>query len=182
MTFRFPEKPSERTTFHKPRTYVPEVHRAKTPSSKPLHLPTRRAKQELPTIARPEKKSTKPVETLSGFVQGKKASDLEERLANSLVGAGLKFRFQYLVDTAHTLPDQAKNVDFVVFNAGRVYPIEVYGSYFHSSAGDRLHDQVRERELDDKFEQFGWERMRILWDYDLFDQEQANLAVRRLFI
>lgn len=185
MTFRFPEKPHKHRGFTPSRPYVPEPPKKKrnvTPKTKAYHLPTRRGKKELPAIERPGRVSLREPETLTGIVQNKKASDLEERFARALSQARLPFKFQYLMDTQYTRPGQPKNIDFVVKDAGRIYPIEVYGQYFHTSAGDRRHDQKRERELDDKFQALGWERLQIVWWYELFDQPAANLVIRKLFI
>lgn len=147
-----------------------------------FRFPKTKKKVEFPGILRPPKKDIGGGEILTGFINGRKASELEERFANSLRSVGLGFYFQWIMNTEYTLPDQAKNVDFIVYVGNRVYPVEIYGSYFHSSAGDRLHDANRERELNREFDKFGWERLTIIWDYELFDQTQADNTVRRLFL
>lgn len=148
-----------------------------------FRFPTRKAKEKLPGILRPTQESVNTGENLTGYIGDKKASDLEERFARAVGKIGLNFAFQWRVATEYTLPDQQKNVDFVVTQTdGRVVPVEVYGSYFHTSAGDRVRDNARERELDTVFERWGWEKLVVIWDYQLYNQEVADSTARRLFV
>ena len=135
---------------------------------------------EFPGILRPKQYKFKEDE-LSGTVHGKDASDIEERFAKALDRSNIDYYFQRFVETEYTLPDNEKQVDFVVYWARRVWPVEIYGSYFHSSAGDRLRDLERERQLDDVFARWGWEKLQIIWDYELYDMPAALGVVRRLF-
>lgn len=135
---------------------------------------------DFPGILRPKQTSVEQDE-LSGTVHGKKASDIEERFAKALDRAGISYGFQYFVETEYTLPDNEKQVDFVVYHNNRKYPVEIYGSYFHSSSGDMLRDMERERQLNDRFRAWGWEDLQTVWDYELFDMTAAQETVRRLF-
>jgi len=172
--FRFGESNNQLDTFQFGRTKP-----AKEDEGFRFDRPSQ-ARPETPPILRP-KFQTEEV-TLTRQINGKRASDLEEYFANALRAAGITFYFQYLVDTEYSVPGEPKNVDFLVLYNGHEYPIEIYGAYFHTSAGDRLKDQNRERQLDDEFQKRGFEKLQILWEGEVFDQEAANAAVRRLFL
>lgn len=147
-----------------------------------FRFPAKSKKPDLPGIIRTPSQILGDTEVLTGIVNGRDASDLEERFANALRKAGLGFYFQWLVETRYSLPAQEKVVDFIVYANKRVYPVEIYGDYFHESYGARQHDMIRERELNDVFATYGWEDLSIVWGHELQDQEQANYAVRRLFL
>lgn len=122
-------------------------------------------------------------EGLTGFVRGFNASDIEERFARALIEFNLGFWFQYKVETEHTLPDQQKRVDFVVFwMPGKIVPVEVYGDRWHSTASDKNRDRAREAEINKFGEQYGWEKLIVVWGHELYDQNAADQVVRRLFI
>ena len=121
-------------------------------------------------------------EELTGQVNGVSASDLEERFANALSKFRIGFWFQVPIRTEYTLPDNEKMLDFLVFNARRAWPVEIYGAYFHTSAGDKLKDAERERQLNVEFRERGWEDLTTVQEYEVFDQEQANNTVKRLFV
>jgi hypothetical protein len=117
---------------------------------------------------------------LTGFVNGMRASDLEERFARGLRGAGLRFRFQYLVSVVDSLPGKEKVVDFLV-EKGFFYPIEIDGLIAHHTAAQKGKDLVREILLNDKFKQRGiYPIQRVKW-WQLETQEMANRIVRELF-
>ena len=140
----------------------------------------RKKHADLPAPLRPYKPSTDPL--LTGVVNQKRASDLEEYFALALRQLGIGFYFQYIIDTPYTIPGQSKNVDFLVYYGKRAYPIEIYGAYFHTSAGDLLKDQDRERILNDEFRKRGFEDLTVVWEWEVFDLETALSTVRRLFL
>jgi len=133
-----------------------------------------------PTTRRTKGATLEIGEQLTGLVQGKKASDLEERTARALERIGLGYVFQYNIYTQYTLPDQEKKVDFIIQVGGQVQPLEVYGLQWHKTEGDVLLDSDRERELNEVFARLGWEPVKILWSWQLFDQEAADAAVKEL--
>lgn len=138
-------------------------------------------KLDVPPILRPAQQTVSGDEQLTGSVHGKKASDIEERFAKALEQFNIDYYFQRFVETEYTLPDQEKQVDFVVYYQNRTYPVEIYGSYFHTSSGDTLRDLERERQLNEVFRRWGWEELQVVWDYELFDMVAAQETVRRLF-
>jgi very-short-patch-repair endonuclease len=94
-------------------------------------------------------------ERLTGYVKGKEASDLEERFARALHNKRKDFDFQQEFLTAHSIPGQEKEVDFVVHN-GQPQPIEIDGTYAHKSGEQRANDQVRDAILNEHLGQRGY--------------------------
>ena len=87
-------------------------------------------------------------EGLSGYVHGKTASDLEERFARALDKRDINFIFEYEVDTAFTLPHEAKLVDFVLMTP-IPQPIELDSIFTHASAGKRNADRLRDIQINE---------------------------------
>lgn len=78
-----------------------------------------------------------------GTVKGVKASAPEERLARALDQAGYQYLFRYSVGAPRGLPGW-KELDFAVYAAGLVNPIEVDTAFTHrnKAASDQLHDAI----------------------------------------
>lgn len=125
------------------------------------------------TIDRPVPYSTD--EELTGWVNGEKASDIEERVARALRGLNREFAFQVPI----TIPGREfeNKVDFIV---ERRQPVEVYGEIGHDSAAERGDDAVREAQLNEFFAVVGLQPIRVLRWPELRTQELANNAVREL--
>ncbi len=85
-------------------------------------------------------------EALTGYVQGLEASDLEERFARALDKFGIGYDFEFLVETAFTLPHELKQVDFMTY-AGQPRPVEVDGEWVHKSAEQREYDRERDAQI-----------------------------------
>lgn len=117
---------------------------------------------------------------LSGYVNGVRATNIEERFARALKKHGLRYRFQVRFATAVSLPDHERVVDFVVYHGLR-YPVEVDGEYAHSTNAREAADAIREELLN---EVFRWRSMpplrRVKW-WQLETQAQADAAVGELF-
>lgn len=126
---------------------------------------------------------SKDVENLTGFVRGFNASDIEERFARALIKLDIGFWFQYKVETAFTMPEYQKRVDFIVFwMPGKVVPVEIYGDHWHSTAGDKARDTQREIEINEAGAKYGWQPLEIVWGRELTDQQLADAKARELFI
>ena len=119
-------------------------------------------------------------EGLTGFVHGKGASDLEERLARALDARTLDYAFQYIVDTATSLPGEANNVDFVVF-AGQGQPIEVDGNFTHKSAEQRGEDRIRDALIDEALQPRGFLPIMRVKEEDVSSIDAAVQTVEELF-
>lgn len=121
-------------------------------------------------------------EVLSGYVQGAKASDIEERFARGLSVDkrvdGYQFRFPVISPRNH--PGQLE-IDFVVQSAGLIYCFQVDGAYAHKGIG-KQQDDLRKDVLSNEFMRKKYNAMpirRIPWS-KLTTQEQANFTVREL--
>jgi len=96
-------------------------------------------------------------EQLSGMVQGKKASDIEERFARALEGnkriEGYSFLQHYFGPT-RTTPG-AVEVDFMVQAGGEWYPVQIDGEYAHKTQQQRDKDAQKDQILNKYFGKFG---------------------------
>ena len=130
--------------------YADPAIRIRQPKSLIVYLPEemRPFVYKTPRPAKGEVKyfpaSPKPEELLTGYVHGKRASDLEERFALALQHFGMDFVFQFEVASAYSLPDEAKLIDFLVFDGGLGIPIEIGASFFHASPSDRELERERQ--------------------------------------
>ena len=115
-------------------------------------------------------------EGLTGFVQDKEASDLEERFSRALYAYNIDFTFQVSVDTAYTLPHQEKQVDFMVY-AGQPQPWEVDGQWIHKSAEQKQYDRDRDAQIDEALRGQGYLPVARVTEEYLGTQDGANLFV-----
>lgn len=119
---------------------------------------------------------TDPV-PLTRLVQGKRASDLEERLARALYKAEMNFEFQVWVWVQSGL----KRVDFVV-HYGLLYPVEVDGVIGHRTGAQQGNDAVRETLLNEAFHRRGWTALRRVKWWQLENQAAADRVARALIL
>ena len=144
------------SNFYRPFKYrVPRVQRVDVPAS-----PRTPAEEE----------------GLTGFVLGKEASDLEERFARALNTYNIDFAFQISVETAVTLPQQEKEVDFMVY-AGQPQPLEVDGNFTHKSAEQKEYDRERDAQIDATLRPFGYLPVGRVTEEHLGNQDGANMFV-----
>ncbi len=78
-----------------------------------------------------------PEEVLTGYVHGEKASALEERFAIALDFFGLTYQFQYEVPGVYSLEGERKNIDFLVYDGGIAWPVEVGASFVHDTQSEK---------------------------------------------
>ena len=114
-------------------------------------------------------------ESLTGYVKGKEASDLEERFARALYSTRKDFDFQRDFMTPHSIPGQEKEVDFVVYD-GQPQPIEIDGTYAHKSGEQKANDSVRDAILNETLSGYGFLPIIRIPGTELETQE-ATLAV-----
>lgn len=93
-------------------------------------------------------------EELLGAVHGKPASALEERYANALKKLQKAnvidgFNFAMNVPTPFQIPGQENEIDFFVWVANILYPVEVDGAFTHKTGEQRAHDMIRDAILND---------------------------------
>ena len=113
---------------------------------------------------------------LMRVVQGKRASDLEERFARALYKADLPFEFQVWI----WVRGGHKRLDFLVHH-GLIYPVEVDGVIAHRTSAQQGNDIVREALLNEAFLRRGWMALRRVSWRQLDTQSAADRVVRELF-
>lgn len=118
---------------------------------------------------------------LSGRLQGKKATDIEERVGRALSRLRLPFRFQVLLPVPGSLPGRGKRLDFLIQN-GWQQPLEVDGPRWHITSAQLGQDRLREALLNQVFRRIGWRPLKRLKWWQLQDQASADRAVRALWL
>lgn len=119
-------------------------------------------------------------EALTGYVRGSSASKLEERFAIALDEAGLEFIFQYRVDSAYDLPDEGKTIDFIVFDGGTPFPVEIGSAFVHKAQEEQ--DRARDQRLNEILAPFGYQPI-IRLEYDHPESiDDARKIVKEMFI
>lgn len=90
-------------------------------------------------------------EHLSGQVQGKKASDIEERFARALdQGDNVDgYRFQISFFAGMNIQGEYR-LDFMVESGGMEYAINPDGEYAHKSAEQKARDQFQDERLSER--------------------------------
>lgn len=121
------------------------------------------------------------MENLTGFVRGKKASDIEERFGRALDKNPRvsNYLFQVSYIAGMNLPGEIR-LDFLVFSGGTSWPIQIDGEFAHKTAAQKAEDAIKDAILDDHLKGQAQPVQRI--DGELLDtQENADKLVRRLF-
>lgn len=119
-------------------------------------------------------------ERLTGQVQSKPASDLEERFARALRKANVEFIFSYKVYTAVTVPGQDNEVDFLAKKSGVWYSFEIDGEIGHKTLTQKSEDAMRDIFVNEVLTRMGKQPIqRIPWT-DLETQEEADRTVREV--
>jgi hypothetical protein len=120
-------------------------------------------------------------EILTGYVLGQPASDLEERFAIALREAGYDFIFQYEVHSAYTLPNEGKIIDFIVYDGGTPYPVEIGSWFVHGTPSQQEIDRSRDQILNEILRSQGFQEIiRLEFDHPE-NLDDAREIVRRLF-
>lgn len=146
-----------------------------------------RYKIRKPRVAKTPK-GTYPVpvtekEILTGEVQGKKATDIEERLSRALEVKGIAYQFQTSYIAKMSLPGEVR-LDFLVFQEGLYYPIQVDGEFSHKSATQKARDRDRDAVLNHRLYGLAQPIARVPSDeyrFDLTTQESAADFVSEFF-
>jgi hypothetical protein len=128
---------------------------------------------------------TPPIKTdeenpLTGLVQGKDASDIEEVYARALKAAGHQFTFDFRIRTTIKSPAPANQIDFLVY-VGLTYAVEIDGEFTHKGASKRMQDEVRDIFVNEALKKKNIQPIQRVKYYDLLTQEHANSFVRRQF-
>lgn len=123
------------------------------------------------------------VEVLTGKVQNKDATDIEERMARALDKQGIDYEFQASYIAQMSLPGEVR-LDFLVFSDGLYYPIQCDGAYAHKSASQKARDRDRDAVLNKRLSGLTQPVVRVPSNeylFDLQDQDNADSFVREFF-
>ena len=123
-------------------------------------------------------------EVLTGYVQGKKASDIEERMGKAFgkLGAGYEFRARLspLLNGSRVLSQMIRNlpgeleIDFLVMH-GVVRPIQVNGEIGHFMAPWQAQVDIDKNAMIDQFgAMLGWMPVVGIPFVDILTQEMAD--------
>ena len=119
-------------------------------------------------------------EVFTGVVQGKDATDLEERVARAHEFNNIGYRFKVIVPTLFSFPGQSKELDFLSYPGTLAQPLGVKGYIGHNTQAQKLADVERELILNVTFRKLGWLDFKALEWTQLGSQDEANRAVREL--
>lgn len=122
-----------------------------------------------------------PGENLSGYINGDKASDIEERFYRALSKDDRvqSVEFRMPVISARNLPGQLE-IDFVVTVGPTIIPIQIDGEYAHKGESKKADDARKDALVNEFLRPYGaWPVKRI--DGELLkDQDMADKIVREL--
>lgn len=128
----------------------------------------------------------KPVndeEALTGYVEGKSASDIEERFARALDNLSTVEGYEFL-PVIIAPPNVAGSIqlDFLVYSGG-LWPIQIDGDYIHKSAEAKAHDLLQDALTDDYFRSQGRgaQPSKRIPGHKLETQSEADSVARELF-
>jgi hypothetical protein len=120
-------------------------------------------------------------EVLTGFIRGQPASNLEERFALALDQIStLSYEFQPSYIGARNTSGEVK-LDFMVYQGGQMFPIQIDGDYVHKTAAQREEDKVKDEQLDQYLSPYlAMPTMRLKED-DISSVAEAKALIERLF-
>jgi hypothetical protein len=120
-------------------------------------------------------------ETLSGQINGQKASDIEERFARALSKDkrvdGVQFRFPVI--SPRSMPGMLE-IDFVVTSAGLVYAFQVDGEISHKGIGKKMDDARKDVLINTFMRKYNAFPVKRISGDLLSTQEQADQIIREL--
>jgi hypothetical protein len=128
-------------------------------------------------------------ENFTGSVQGKKASDIEERFARSLNKLQVSFEFQARISSGDnprlsaTKTNQAGEleVDHLIENGGQVIPVQIDGEIGHYfTQQQKLQDEVKTDMVNDFGVSMGWSPVVRVPYTELQTQEESDRVARRI--
>jgi len=87
-------------------------------------------------------------EILTGLVQGKTASDIEERFAKSLYRRNIRFEFQVSFIAGMNMPGEIR-LDFLIID-NFVQPVQIDGEFAHKTSEQKARDNWNDAILNDR--------------------------------
>lgn len=121
-------------------------------------------------------------EGLTGQVDGKSASDIEERFARALDQAGIGYEFLPVILAPANVAGSVQ-LDFLIYFGNQLYPVQIDGDWVHSSAEAKAHDALQDALVDEYYASYnsGAQPQQRIPGFKLSNQDQANAVVRELF-
>jgi hypothetical protein len=120
-------------------------------------------------------------ESLSGYINGQKASDIEERFYRALSKDKRvdSAQFKYPVISPRNMPGMLE-IDFVVTSAGLVYAFQVDGGIAHKGIGKKMDDSRKDVLVNSYMRKYNSFPVKRISGDLLSTQEQANQIVKEL--
>jgi hypothetical protein len=130
----------------------------------------------------PKSNELRETEVLTGKINDRDASDLEERFANALNDNPNVDTFEYQPSyiAYRDMPGEIRP-DFVVYSSGMLHPIFVDGAFVHMSAEQKGKDAENDIILNERLSGSGAFPVRHVKEEDLMTQEDANKTAREIF-
>lgn len=127
-----------------------------------------------------ERDSFEDIPPLTGWVHGRKASDIEERFSRAARAAGVEFSFQVYFDVLTSLPGESKEIDFVL-DLPLKQTVDVDGEFAHKTSEQQGQDAMRDALLSNELSEMGYQvpHLRVPWT-DLEQQEVADRTLREI--
>lgn len=114
---------------------------------------------------------------LTGLINGRKASDLEERVARALRRMRVRFLYQEEVKVPGSLSGRGKQVDFLIWSPVKgIIPLEVDG-IFHEMFLSEAQDVFRDSQINGIFAKLGIGKITRVKHFDLASQSMTDIRI-----
>lgn len=129
-------------------------------------------------------------ESLTGFVLGQRASDLEERTARALDKIGIPYRFRVRISPlipgrlteAHGNVVGEVELDFLCFPPGQIYPLFIDGEIAHYMAEwQKELDEEKKAKADNALRAYNAQPSVRIPFWKLNNQAAADKTIREIF-
>jgi len=129
------------------------------------------------TLDRPNADDDPP---LTGWVNGYKASDIEERFARGCRDNQVDFGFKVRLAVLSSLIGDKKEIDFIIY-LPVPQTVDVDGEFAHKTSEQTGEDQLRDALLNNELIELHYQipHLRVPW-YKLSDQDKADETIRRI--
>lgn len=150
--------------------------------NKPVRLKITKPKPPDLISRKPNLRGKVVPEVLTHQVQGQKASNLEEHLANALDAHNIEYEFQYIHGAPKGLPGY-NALDFLIYHGGTYFPTQVDDTTFIHK-GTEAHDKVVDIKTMNDLTKEGLNPfpIRHITQDDLGTPEDAERYVRNTFL
>lgn len=119
-------------------------------------------------------------EYLTGYVNGLKASDIEERFARAITSAGKKFVFRMPIISPRHMAGQLE-LDFLVVDEPYYFPVQVDGAYAHKNISQQQEDMLKDIRIEAYLKkEYATQPLKRIKGIQLETQEMANIRVEEL--